>query len=130
MLHRRGAQAAPQLAVIALGEQVQIGVAQQRAEGIGVFGFLHAARPVNAQAIALRLGQRQFEQPVRVAAVHASQRRAVTGQQVHRIGTWQPGPYQGFVALRVRAEEAERIAVLGALQSLHSVLIQVRTPGN
>lgn len=74
--HGLGTQAAGQFPVPAFGDQVQVQVAQQQAEGVGVFRFLHrfmagAGRPDHAQPVGAGVavgigrvvGQPSVEQP-------------------------------------------------------------------
>src|SRR5581483_3070255 len=51
VLHLLRAEHASDLAMIAFGEQIQIHVAEQHAEGIWILGFLHAAGPLDAQQV-------------------------------------------------------------------------------
>ncbi|MCY1186374.1 hypothetical protein D9M73_272410 [compost metagenome] len=73
LLQQLGAQAAAQVAVIAFGEEVEVQLAKQGTEGVRVFGFLLAARPLDAQAVGRALGQLQLEEPLGIAARHRSQ---------------------------------------------------------
>ena len=57
-----GAQRLGQLEMPAFVEQVQIELAQQRAEGIGILGLLHRGGPLDAQQIGRGVGHGAFEQ--------------------------------------------------------------------
>ena len=81
------AQAGGQLAVVAFGEQVEVEFAEQRPEGIGVFAFLHAVRPVHAQAVARwQALQVALEQAAAgVALLQFGERRAVFVEQLDAL---------------------------------------------
>ena len=48
---------------------MQVDVAQQRPEGIRVLGFLHRARPLDAQQVGGAIGHGALEEAVRLGAV-------------------------------------------------------------
>ena len=102
------AQAGGQLAVVAFGEQVEVEFAEQRPEGIGVFAFLHAVRPVHAQAVA------------RWQALQVALEQAAAGVALLQFGE-RRAVFAAGVALR--AEEGEWIALQAALQ-----LVQLQLP--
>ncbi len=56
-----GAEAMRQVPMCALAKEVQIEIAQQGPKGIRVFGFVHAARPLDAQDIAAGIRHRSNE---------------------------------------------------------------------
>lgn len=121
------AQAGGQLAVVAFGEQVQVEFAEQRPEGIGVFAFLHAVRPVHAQAVARRQAlQVALEQAAAgVALLQFGECRAVFVEQLDALRAGQVGTQHAAFAAGValRAEEGEGIALQAALQ-----LVQLQLP--
>ncbi len=57
-----------EVAVIAFGKQVQVHLAQQRAEAVGVFAGLLAPGPLDTQCVRTRLGELADEQPRHVRA--------------------------------------------------------------
>ncbi|MNX69897.1 hypothetical protein D3C86_1011320 [compost metagenome] len=61
--HQLCTEGAAQIPVIALGEQVQIHVAEQWAEAVGIFGGLFATGPAGPQQIRLRPVEVPDEQP-------------------------------------------------------------------
>ena len=79
-----------QIEVAALVEQMQVELAQQRPEGIGILGLLHRARPFDAQQIGRRVSYGALEQ----ARLHLGQRsqRGTIGAAQH-LDPCAPGKY-------------------------------------
>ncbi|MCY1400797.1 hypothetical protein D9M71_158990 [compost metagenome] len=122
LLQQLRAEAGAEVAVVALGEQVQIGLAEQRAEGVGVLGFVLALRPADAQAIGHPLRQAQAEQPLGVFPLHRPERFAAARvDQLDLLRAGLPGAHQPAVAIGPGAQEGEGVAVLGASQALQVV---------
>ena len=123
-----GAEHLAQLTMITLAEQVDVQIAQQRAEGVGVLGFLHAVWPMDAVAVIAGRFDAQTEQPG-VGLCHLAQQLAVRRpvarggapgcrQQLDTLRAGQPGADEGTVAVAVRAQKGKRIAVFALLQGL------------
>ena len=123
-----GAEFFVELAVVALGEEVQVELAQHRAEAVGVRGGeLLALVGLDAQSVVgtlVRSLQHQLEKSARVDAGHGRRRgvgpAGVEQGDLLRVGLKDAhGP--AAVADLVRAEEAERIAVDGGEQGVEFV---------
>ncbi len=109
--HDAGAKMLGELEMPPFVEQVEVKLAQQRAEGIRVFGLLHRARPGDAQQIGLRAVHPADEQPKRRHRRQPSERGAACARQhlglqcARQEGT-HDAPHRGVV----RTQHAEWIA--------------------
>ncbi|MCY1352859.1 hypothetical protein D9M69_391830 [compost metagenome] len=124
------AQALAQLEVAALGNQVQVQLAQQQAEGIRVgAALLGAVRPGHADAVvrrrgaALFAGQARGEDAAGMQPFHLGQRGAVGSGQLHRDRAGQAGAHQqaAAVPVTVGAQHRERVVVARAQQRIEFV---------
>gem|GEM_PF-6772825 len=106
--------------MIALGEQVQVDVAQLRAEAVGVFRDLLAAGPVDVQLIGMRFVQVCGEQARQCTWPHVGQHALVVARQhagaqgIGQVGTNGHAPCW----IGVRPQYRKRIGVLGARQGI------------
>ena len=83
--HRVPAQATSQVAVLAFGQQIHIEFTQQRAERVGILGFLYWPAPVDPQQVGAGARARSGEQ---TGIAHRAQRcleaRLVAGDSRYR----------------------------------------------
>ena len=99
-----------ELEMPALVEQVQIELAEQRSEGVGILGLLHRARPRDAQHIGFRAGDATDEQPVWGRRRQSAKRLAAAARQhLDRQRTRQEDPHHPSEFGLVRTERRERI---------------------
>ena len=129
-----GTEALAEAAMVALAEQVDIHVPQLRTEGVGIFGFLHATVPVDAQTVAAALVERAGEQ-ARNGLVHTLDYLAILSQQLDLQRSWLPGTHLDDTVLPMGAEKGKGVAVFGTDQGLdipvvsaHPVAHQGRSP--
>ena len=121
--HRMGAELLVEAEVAALGHQIDVELAQDRREPVGVVDLDRVGADLQTQAIAKArraVRQRQHEQAI---GVHA--RELSGGMAARRIDQPDPGGLglkaahdQAAVGALVHAELAERIAVIAAHQRL------------
>jgi len=118
--HRLRAEYAAELAMVALGEQIQIHFAELWPEAEWVFGHLLATGPANPQQIGLRVGQPCEKEAGHLPLLHRRQ-HTTTGAFQHldaeRVG--QVGPYHQAVPVRVRTENRKGITVFGTHQRVY-----------
>ncbi|MNM98353.1 hypothetical protein D3C81_1108820 [compost metagenome] len=119
-LDRLGAEAPGQVTVVAFGEQVQVHVAQLRAEAVGVFGDLLATGPADLQQVRVCLIEVRGEQPRQAALLHFGEDAPVMpGQDAHIQGVGQEGAdHLPARAVAMGAEYRKWIGVLGAGQGV------------
>jgi hypothetical protein len=97
--------------VTALGQQVDIELAQQQSERIRILGFLHqVARPVDAQAVGAAGGDDAGEQARGCSGCSVASRApprsiASTAQRRRQVGA-----HHAAARARMRAEQRKRIA--------------------
>ncbi len=106
--------------MVALGEQVQVHVAQLRAKAVRVFGDLLAAGPADVQQIGLRIIQVRREQSRNCTLHHFSQHAPIIARQHPCIqGIGQEGADKHTaLAIAMGAEYCKRIGVFGAGQGI------------
>ena len=106
--------------MIAFGEQVQIHLAQQRAEAVRVFGNLLATGPAGSQQIRLCPFEMPDEQPRGLGRFKVAQFfPGLLGHHLHAQGARQIGPDElSAGAIAVGAENGKGIAMLGAYQRI------------
>ncbi len=110
--HDVGAERLGQAEMPALVEQMQIELAQQRTEGIGILGFLHCLRPLYAQQIGRGVRYRPFEQAGCLAFDQCPQRRSIgPAQHLDRLRARQEDANAASARAVVRAQHIERIAM-------------------
>ena len=119
-----GAETAAQVTMVAFGEQVEIHLAEQRPEAVGVFADLLPRRPLDTQQIGLALGEMTDKQPRHISAVETAQNfLAVAGQGLDTQGTGQEGtdilPSDIVV---MGPEDGKRVMVFGPHQSFDILL--------
>ncbi len=117
-----GAERVGQLQVVAFGYQVQVEIAELRAERVGVLGVLLAAGPADAQPVAAVVGQGGGEE----AGAGAFLQRhfaAVVEHRGDRFGAGQVAAQHARVADAVRTEHGERIAVAGVGERTQRCLV-------
>ena len=109
-----------QLEVPAFVEQMQVELAEQRAEGIGILGLLHRARPVDAQQIGRAVGRRvPANRPSGcVGSSRPSDAPVAAPQHLDRLRARQEGADDAARRAVVRAEHGEGIAVPAVDQRL------------
>ncbi|MNU76830.1 hypothetical protein D3C71_663920 [compost metagenome] len=116
--HQLCTEGAAQIPVIALGEQVQIHVAEQWTEAVGIFGGLFATGPAGPQQIRLRPVEVPDEQPRCLGRLKVAELfPGFLGHHLHAQGVRQIGPNElpaGTVA--VGAENCKRVVMLGTHQ--------------
>ncbi len=102
-------EAAGQLPVGALGEQVQVEVGQHQAEGVGILGLLNGVRPLDAQAIRAVGGHRPGEQPRVTLVAQLAKPPAIAGDDPHAKGARQEGADHQVLAHAVGTQEGEGV---------------------
>ena len=108
-----------QLEVPALGEEMQVEIAEQRAEGIGILGLLHGAGPVDAQEIGAGSRHRSLEQPGDGAGRQlAHGLPVVAAEHLDRVRAGQEGANDAPALALVRAEHREGVERTAGFQSL------------
>lgn len=102
--------------MVAFGEQVQVHVAQLRAEAVGVFGDLLAPGPADLQQVRLCLVQVSAEQPGQAALHHFGQHPPVLpGEHPTAQGAGQESTHPDTTrTIAMGTQYCERIGVLGA----------------
>ncbi len=105
------AEHAPEIPMPTLVEQVQIEIAEERPEAIGVLGLLHAAaRPGDAQHIGRVTLDPADEQAAALILERAQRRAAIARDQRHRLGARLEGPHDSCRRRRrMRPQEGEGI---------------------
>ena len=112
-----GAQCLGQLEMPAFIEQVQIELAQQRAEGIGIFGFLHRGGPLDAQEIGRGVGHGAFEQARHLVFPQPAERRSIAAtQHVDRLRPRQEDANDASGRAVMRTQHPEGVAMAGRRQ--------------
>ncbi len=115
--HQLGAERPPQMAMITLGKQIDVHFAELRPEAVRVLGDLLTTGPADAQQVGLRVGQTDEEQSRHLPLLHAAQCSAPrTVEHLDTECVWQVGTNHQPIAVGVRAQDGERIAMLGADQ--------------
>ncbi|MNH34844.1 hypothetical protein D3C79_954700 [compost metagenome] len=102
--------------MVALGEQVQVHIAQLRAKAVRVFGHLLAAGPSNVQLVRLCLIKVRGKQPRQAALAHFGEYAPIVARQyAHIQGSGQEGAHElPTRAIAMGAKYCKRIGVLGA----------------
>jgi hypothetical protein len=114
-----GAQHLGHLEMPALVEQVQVEIAQQRAEGVGVLGLLHRAGPLDAQQVGRAIDDGALEQALGSGRLELADQLAVAAaQDLDGARAGQEGADDTAGRGVARAQELERIAVAGMRQRL------------
>ena len=94
----------------AFGEQVEIEVGQDQAEGIGILGFLdYSARPFDPQPVFVRFFQRAFEKSRGGLLKHREHARAIAGEQLDFLRAGLECADHRAAILDVAPEQRERI---------------------
>ena len=101
------AEAAAKFVVRALGEQIQVELAQQHPEAVGVFGLLRGSVPVDPQAIAGPRRQHPGEEPGPVDRREWGEASAVFGPDGVDAGG---ARHQHEQRIAVKTEDGERVA--------------------
>ena len=110
--HDVGAERLGQLEMPAFIEQMQIELAQQRAEGIGILGLLHRCRPLDAQQIGRGVRHRAFEQARHLAFDQPAERRSIAAtQHLDRLRARQEGADDAAGRAVMRTQHLEGIAM-------------------
>ncbi len=118
-LDHLGAEHPADLPMVAFGEQVHVQLAELWAETVGIFSDLFPARPANLQKVGLLMGQSSEEETRYLPLLHHRQQLLVAVQQLHTERVGQVGPYHHSIAVRVRSEHGEGIAMFGSYQGVH-----------
>ncbi len=121
------AQTAAQVAMITLGKQVKVHLAQQRAKAVRVFGDLFTASPIDFQQVRLRVLEVANEKPRHFAHFHLAQfTTVIPGQQTDTQRCGQVGAdVLPAAAITMRAEDRERVTVFSTDQR-----VEVHSSGN
>ncbi|KAF1029383.1 MAG: hypothetical protein GAK37_01794 [Pseudomonas sp.] len=114
-------KATAEVAVVALGKQVQVHLTEQRAKTVGIFGDLLTTGPLNLQPVSLLLAKAAHKQ-TRYGACRQHTQRFVTftGQHLDAQGTRQKHTNK-LPALPVimRPQNGERVRVFGPHQRVN-----------
>ena len=118
-LHELCTQAAAEIAMSSLADQVQVDVTEQETEAVGVFRLLNAVGPVNAQPVGEGLVQRDDEQPRRAELAELPlDTLAVPPQDLHPLGAGQVDPERVPVSLGMHPQHRERVGMAAVCQGL------------
>ena len=119
-LHRLRAETPGQVAVVALGKQVQVHVAQLRTEAIRVLGHLLATGPADLQQVRLCCIEVRGEQAWQAALRHFGEEAPVfAGKNAHIQGAGEEGvDHLPACAVVMGAEYRKWIGVFGAGQGI------------
>ena len=94
----------------ALGEQVEVEIAEERPEAVGILGLLHSApRPGDAQRIGRVTLERTGKQATTPVLERAQRRAALARDQRHRFGARLESPHDRAVVGAMRPQEGEGI---------------------
>jgi len=123
--HGIGAKRIGQLEMASFVEQMQVKLAQHRTEGVRVLGFLHRARPLDAQQIGRRIGHGTFEQARHLCFHQSPQQCSIAAaQHLDRLRPRQIGADAAAGRAVMRAEHLERIAMARRCQRFSLAAIE------
>ncbi len=112
--HGVGAKDLGQREMTAFVEQMQVEIAEQRPEGIGIFGFLRSVRPADAQKVGCSIDHRAFEEAIRRRRRELANRGVIAStQHFDGLGARQKSADDAASRGVARPQNPERIAVPG-----------------
>ena len=125
--HRLGAERIGEPEMAAFVEQMQVEVAEQRPERIGILGLLHGLGPGNAQSIRQALADEALEQPLRLRRFEAAEHAAIgAGDHLHLVRARQERADDVSAVVRMRPEHGERVAMRGVRQRIRGGAVEVQ----
>ena len=129
--HHPGAEMLRQFEMPSLVEQMQVQIAQRRAEAIGILGLLHAAGPADAQQVRFGAVNSAREQARRGRRRKPAERlAAVPCQHLHVQRARQKCPHHAPRDAVVRPENRERIGKRTVRQCLGKPGVETRQIGH
>ena len=116
--HDMRAHLGREIVVAAVGEEIEIELADQRREGIGILELADPAAAGGAQQIGLvGAGQHAAPQALRVDPHHGGERQGGGPRDdLHRVGFRQERAHHRAAVERVRAQQRERVAMARSQQ--------------
>ena len=123
-VHRLGTEAAPELEMIALGQQIDIQLAEQQTERIRVLGGLrHPTGPMDPQPVGRRRSEASGKQSLRLDRPHFCQHCSVRAHDVHALGRRHECANNHAGGVGMRTEPRERISGAAGHERRRSCLV-------
>ncbi len=112
-LHRNGAERSAEIVMGALADQMQVEIAEQQREGIGIFHLLDGVRPVDPEEIGRRAAGHAGKQPAFMDGFQLGQHLAGLGlHHADRQCSGHQRPNHGQAAVLMASEDREWVSMM------------------